>query len=339
MPSWLAPEQRDDEPVRRVRGGRSGQGRQPAAGTDARSSRVPRPRSSETTGSSPSGCPPRRPPGPRRPRDGARSRPGHGTGRRARTSAAASAPSASASRTFSSPGWRGDSGSRSGGRRRRSENMVAMHHGRGAHARVHDRGQPRGRRPGLPPRHPPGRRRLSAHRRVPAELHVADGERCVPDPEDRVRVHARWSRTRRRSAPSAAPGDPRRPRRSSGRSTCSPPRSASIPADVRRAELHPARRIPVHDRLRRGLRLRRLRARARPRTRRGRLRGTAGRAAAPPREEWPAASSGSASAHTSRSRTASPRKSSARSRSRRTARRSSARARSPTDRGTRRRSP
>ena len=97
----------------------------------------------------------------------------------------------------------------------------------------------------------------------------------------------------------------------------------------------PRRRVPVHDGVRRRLRLRRLRAGARPRARaadyaalreeqqRRRERAT--------RARW-----GSVSACTSRSRTGSSSPSSAPSRSRRTAGRSSARAPSRTGRGTRR---
>ena len=57
--------------------------------------------------------------------------------------------------------------------------------------RLHDRWEPGRRSPGLPSAHPPGRRRLSAHRSVPARLHGADVERRVRDPEDRGRVHVR----------------------------------------------------------------------------------------------------------------------------------------------------
>ena len=56
-------------------------------------------------------------------------------------------------------------------------------------------------------------------------------------PAGRVAARVAWSPTPRRSAPTAAPAGPRRPRRSSGRWTCSPPRSAMDPAEVRRSNL------------------------------------------------------------------------------------------------------
>ncbi len=67
--------------------------------------------------------------------------------------------------------------------------------------------------------------RLPAVRAVPAVPDPADGERRVRPAYVRVQLPGRWSPTRRRSPPTAAPGGPRRPRPSSGPWTCSPPRS------------------------------------------------------------------------------------------------------------------
>ena len=148
--------------------------------------------------------------------------------------------------------------------------------------RLHDRGQPGRRDPGLPPPHPAGRRRLSAHRGGSPRLHRADGERRLRDPEDRDRVHVRrHQHDADRPLPRRGPaggdagdraGDGSLRRRDRARS-----RRGSAPESLR------LRRLPPDDGLGRPLRLRRLRGRARPRARDGRVRGAAGRAAAPPR--------------------------------------------------------
>ena len=214
-----------------------------------------------------------------------------------------------------------------------------MVHGRAASPRLHDRREPRRGCPGLPAaassRTPARIRGLGA---CPPEPHGADGERRLRDPEDRGRRRLASSRTPRRSAPSAAPDVPRPRRRSSGRWTSSPPRSASTRPRCAGATSSRGR-VPVHDARRAPVRLRRLRRRARARARRRRVRGAARRAAATARAGRRRGSSASASACTSRSPPACRRPSSARSRSRPTAGRSSGRARSRTARATRRRSP
>ncbi|NIB33654.1 hypothetical protein HBB16_20905 [Pseudonocardia sp. MCCB 268] len=61
-----------------------------------------------------------------------------------------------------------------------------------------------------------------------------DGVRHLRHRARRVAGPRPSSLTPPRSPPTAAPGGRRRPRRSSGRWTCSPPRSASDPAEVRK---------------------------------------------------------------------------------------------------------
>ena len=100
-----------------------------------------------------------------------------------------------------------------------------------------------------------GRRRVPADRRDPPGFDRADGERRLRDPEDRGGHGQRRHEHDARPARSAAPGGPRRRRRSSGRWTCSPPRSGCDPAEVRRRNFFAVRRVPVHHRLGRDLRL------------------------------------------------------------------------------------
>ena len=71
----------------------------------------------------------------------------------------------------------------------RSENMIAMPHGRAAVLEFTIGGTRDGDVQAYRLRSRAGRRRLSAHRRDPAGLHGADGERRLRDPEDRDRVH------------------------------------------------------------------------------------------------------------------------------------------------------
>ena len=89
----------------------------------------------------------------------------------------------------------------------------------------HHRRPARRHRGGLQPGHRPGCRRLPPVRGRAADAHHADGRRGVRVPEGaRPGPRARHQHDAR-SVPTAAPAAPRRPRRSSGPSTCSPPRS------------------------------------------------------------------------------------------------------------------
>ena len=140
----------------------------------------------------------------------------------------------------------------------RSENMVAMGHGR---AQVHyaELGVKRdGTIIGLRVRSDRRRRRLPGGRRVPAVLHADDVAAGVPNAEDRVQLagggdehHTRRRVPRRR--PSG--GDP--PRRTHARHRRR--RARHRPGRDPPQELHPDRRVPVHDHHRRDVRLRRLR--------------------------------------------------------------------------------
>ena len=106
------------------------------------------------------------------------------------------------------------------------------------------------------------RRRLPGGRCVPAVLHADDVAAGVPNAEDRVQLAGGATNT----TPLAA-------YRGAGRPGGNPPRRAHARHRRRRArhrpgrdppqELHPARRVPVHDDHRRDLRLRRLRQAAR----------------------------------------------------------------------------
>ena len=146
-------------------------------------------------------------------------------------------------------------------------------------ARVHDRGHPRRTGGGLSAAKPAGHRRLSAHRGDPAGLHRVDGERRVRDPEDRDGVH---ERRHQHDADRAVPRR-RPPGGDAGDRTCDGPVRAGGGARSRRgAPAQPVRlrRLPADDGIGRDLRLRRLRAGARPRARGVRLRGAARGAAA-----------------------------------------------------------
>ena len=114
--------------------------------------------------------------------------------------------------------------------------------------RHQDRRQPGRPDPRLPPRRHPGLRRLPAHRRVPAVADLPDGGRRVRHPARAGRVPAWPSPTPRRSPPTGAPAGPRRPRPSSGRSTCSPPRSAWTRREVRRRNLVAPDKFPFQTR-------------------------------------------------------------------------------------------
>ena len=107
----------------------------------------------------------------------------------------------------------------------------------GPAAHRHHRRPPGRRRAGLPAGDRAGRRRLPEDRRRAADAHHLDDHRPVQDPATPSRSRRSWSPIRPRSAPTGARGGPRRPPRSSGPSTCSPPRSALDPADVRRKNL------------------------------------------------------------------------------------------------------
>ncbi len=266
-----------------------------------------------------------------------RPRPGDRSASSPRTSAAASARRCSASRRSSSSGSRAGSAVRSAGRRRASESMVALNHGRAqeltftigsdrdgkvAAYRLEIRADV-GAYPGLGAFLPNLTGLMSSGvYAIPAIESTSVAYRHEHDPDRGV--------PRRRPARGDAgdrAGDGHARRRARPRSRRDPP-----------PELHPEGRVPVHDRLARPVRLRRLRGRARPRAALGRLRRAARRAGAAAASRAARSSSGSGSAPMSRSRTGSTRRSSARSRSRRTAARSSAPARSRTARATRRRS-
>ena len=125
----------------------------------------------------------------------------------------------------------------------RSENMIGMLHGRGQRQTVTIGGTRDGRVLAY---------RLDiladagAYPRLGAFLpyftrSMAPGVYDIARVESRARVVAT---TTTPSGPTAAPAGPRRPRRSSGRSTCSPPRSALDPAEVRRRNFIPPDAFP-----------------------------------------------------------------------------------------------
>ena len=94
----------------------------------------------------------------------------------------------------------------------------------------HHRRHPRRQGHALPAARHPGLRRLRRDRHDPRPVHdPADVVgACTTSPTSSAAPPAS-SPTPRRSSPTAAPVDPRRPRRPSGRWTCSPPRSAWTP--------------------------------------------------------------------------------------------------------------
>ena len=148
--------------------------------------------------------------------------------------------------------------------------------------RLHDRRHARRQGARLPARVAAGLRRVPGARSVPAEPDGADGERRLRDPADRVRGprggdehDADLGLPRRRPARGDA-GDRARDRHVRRRARAGPGRGQA-------AELHLEGRVPAHHRHPCGLRLGRLRGRARPRAPLGRLRRAARRAAAPPR--------------------------------------------------------
>ena len=202
-------------------------------------------------------------------------------------------------------------------------------------ADLHDRLGPRGEGRRVPARDRGRRGRLPGPRRLPAEPDRPHVERRLRLPGDRDlepclrHEHDADRRVPRRGPAGGHAGGRARDGHARRRAAA---RSRRDPAQ----ELHPEGRVPVHDRLPRDLRLRRLRGRARPRAALGRLRRAARRRRSAAARRAARSSSGSGSAPTSRSRTGSPRRSSARSRSRPTATRSSAPARSRTARATRR---
>ena len=115
-------------------------------------------------------------------------------------------------------------------RETRSESMMALGHGRAQLQYVTHRRQPRRQGHALP---------LHAIQDCGGFVEIGTDPRAVHDPPDvvgrvrhpehRVPHHVASSPTRRRSSPTAAPAGPRPPPRSSGRWTCSPPRSAWTP--------------------------------------------------------------------------------------------------------------
>ena len=128
---------------------------------------------------------------------------------------------------------------------------------------------------GLPAGDPPGRRRLSPHRRAAPSPDRDDGRRGVRHPPHRgARPHGHHDHRPGHRLPRCRPsrGDRRhraRRRPLRGRDRHGPCRGAA-------AQRHLARCLPVRDQDRRGLRLGRLRDRAEPRSRGGRVRGAAG---------------------------------------------------------------
>ena len=175
----------------------------------------------------------------------------------------------------------------------RSENMVAMAHGRAAHLEFTIGGSREGDVQAYRLRVVQDAGAYPRHRRHPPRLHGADGERRVRDPEDRGGHGERRHQHDARSARSAAPGGRRRRRRSSARWTCSPPRSGSTPPRFDGATSSSADAFPTTTASGARLRLGRLRAGARPRARHGRLPGRCAR------------SSGGAASRATRARSAS----------------------------------
>ena len=112
-----------------------------------------------------------------------RARPGPRGGARRRRRVRRQGPATS--RTCSSAGSRGRPGVPSRWTETRSENLVAMHHGRAQRDRLRDRRRPRRQGQGAAREDPPGRRRLPGHRRVPGQPDRDDGQRRLRDPEDR----------------------------------------------------------------------------------------------------------------------------------------------------------
>ena len=94
----------------------------------------------------------------------------------------------------------------------RTENLIALPHGRAQRIEFKIGGRRDGTDRGAAAEPHAGRRRVSGHRCVPPQPHGADGQRRLPDPEDRRRTCARSSPTRRRPRRSAAPAGRRRRR-------------------------------------------------------------------------------------------------------------------------------
>ena len=192
----------------------------------------------------------------------------------------------------------------------RSESMVALTTAARQNHGVHDRRHEGRHGPRLPAGRPPGRGRVSGIGAFLPNLTqlMASGVYAIPKIEfEGVSVVTNTLR----SGPSAARAVRRRRRRSSERWTCSPPRSAMDPAEVRRKNFIPNDAFPYTTVTGAPVRHRRLRGRARPRARRGRLRRPARRAEAAARRGRPAAARHRPRRATSRSRTGSPRRSSA----------------------------
>ena len=146
--------------------------------------------------------------------------------------------------------------------RRRWETMLAMQHGRAQVQDVELGATRDGKITGLKRARDRRLRRLSRRRDADAAAHRPDGvAACTQIPKVDFALPRRSSPTRRRSAPTAAPAARRRRRCSSARWTCSPPSSGMDPAELRRQELHPARRVPADQTVDgRQLRLGRVRA-------------------------------------------------------------------------------
>ena len=167
--------------------------------------------------------------------------------------------------------------------------MVALNHGRGQELTFTIGADRDGKVRRVPARDRGRRGRLPGPRRVPAEPDRPDVERRLRDPDDRDLEPRRTSRTRRRSPRSAARAGRRRRRRSSARWTSLAAELQLDPAEIRRRNFIPKDAFPYTTASARGLRLRRLRGRARPRAALGRLRRAARGAAAPPRGGRPEA--------------------------------------------------
>ena len=164
----------------------------------------------------------------------------------------------------------------------RSENLVALPHGRSQVQYVEMGFTRDGHITGMHAARRRGRRRVRRLRRRAVDgPDPHHGPRRVPHPEARPSTWPWPSPTRHRWVRSAGPAGPRR-RPFSSASWTSPPTSSAIDPGRSPPPQPPAlRRVPLHDADRHDVRQRRLRAPARPGRRGGRLHGAAGRAGGP----------------------------------------------------------
>ena len=155
---------------------------------------------------------------------------------------------------------------RSAGPRRAARTWSRCSQGRAAGARrSSSAAAATGRIEALPLEHPPGRRRLPRHRRRSCPnltALMASGVYRIPKIETDF-TSGRHQHDADRPVPRRGPAGGQ-PDDRARRWTCSRRSSALDPAEVRAAQLHPERRVPVHHGLGRALRHRRLRRGARP---------------------------------------------------------------------------